>query len=74
MLSLVGVVTPVTCATVGAVESTMKDVSVRVLLTFPVVSVTVIVQSENVPSLKEANVMILLPETADFVLEEQEPP
>ena len=32
--------------TVGAVVSTVKEVNVSVLLTFPAVSVTVIVQSE----------------------------
>ena len=46
MVSFVGVVTAVTSVSVAAVESTSNDVIVRVLLTFPAVSVTVIVQSE----------------------------
>ena len=46
MLSLVGVVTAVTSASVAAVESTMNDVIVIVLLIFPAESVTVIVQFE----------------------------
>ena len=74
MLSLVGVVTAVTSASVAAVESTMNDVIVIVLLIFPAESVTVIVQSEYVPSLKETKVIVLLPDVADVVLEEQEPP
>ena len=74
MLSLVGVVTTVTSATTGAVVSTVKAVIVRVLLTFPAESVTVIVQSEYVLSLKETKVIVLLPETAEVVFEEQEPP
>jgi len=45
-VSLVGVVTVVTCATVGAVVSTLNDVIVSVILIFPASSVTVIVQSE----------------------------
>ncbi len=74
MLSLVGVVTTVTSATTGAVVSTVKAVIVRVLLTFPAESVTVIVQSEYVLSLKETKVIVLLPETAEVILEVQEPP
>jgi hypothetical protein len=45
-VSLVGVVTVVTCATVGAVVSTVNDVIESVLLTFPAESVTIIVQFE----------------------------
>jgi hypothetical protein len=52
----------------------MNDVIVRVLLTFPEESVTLIVQSEYVSSLKETKVIVLLPDVADVVLEEQEPP
>ena len=74
MESLVGVVTAVTCATVGAVVSTVNDVIVSELLTFPAESVTLIVQSEYVALLKETKVIVLLPETADVVLEEQELP
>ena len=43
---LVEVVTAVTSASVAAVESTINDVNVSVLLKFPVESVTVIVQFE----------------------------
>ena len=43
-------------------------------LSFPAESVTLIVQSEYVPSLKEIKVMVLFQEIADVVLEEQEPP
>ena len=46
MVSFVGVDTAVTSSRVAAVESTINDVIVRVLLKFPVVSVTVIVQFE----------------------------
>ena len=73
MVSLVGVVTAVTSTSVAAVVSTMNDVIVRVLLTFPEESVTLIVQSEYVSSLKETKVIVLLPDVADVVLEEQEP-
>ena len=45
-MSLVGVVTVVTCAITGAAVSTVNDVIVSVLLTFPAESETVIVQSE----------------------------
>ena len=53
---------------------TVKEVIVSELLTFPAESVTVIVQFEYVPSLKETKVMVLFPEVAELVLEEQEPP
>ena len=43
-MSSVGVVTTVTCSITGTVESTINDVIVRVLLKFPVESVTIIVQ------------------------------
>ena len=46
VLSLVRVVTAVTSASVAAVRSTINDVNVIVLLTFPEESVTVIVQFE----------------------------
>ena len=46
MLSLVGVVTLETSASVAAVASRMNVGIVTVLLTFPASSVTVIVQSE----------------------------
>jgi hypothetical protein len=58
----------------GVVVSTVKVDIVSELLTFPAVSVTVIVQSTYVPSLKEFKVIVLFPEIAEVVLEEQEPP
>ena len=73
-MSLVGFVTAVTSTSVAADRSTINDVIVSVLLTFPVESVTVIVQSEYVPELKEFRVIVLFPEIAEVVLEEQEPP
>ena len=45
-MSSVGVVTAVTSISVAAVRSTINDVNVIVLLTFPAESVTLIVQSE----------------------------
>ena len=73
-MSLVGVVTAVTGASVAADVSTINDVIVSELLTFPAESVTVIVQFEKVPSLKETKVIVLLLVVAEVVLEEQEPP
>ena len=63
-----------TSTSVAAVVSTMNVVIVRVLLTFPAESVTLIVQSEYVSSLKETKVIVLLSVVAEVVLEEQEPP
>ena len=68
--------------TVGAVVSvvTVKEVIVREPLKFVsdllvvIVLETVIVQSAYVPSLRELKVMVLLPEIAEVVLEEHEPP
>ena len=74
MLSLVELVTAVISISEDAVESTSKVVIVSVLLKFAVESLTSIVQSEYMPSLNEFIVMVLSPESADFVLEEQEPP
>ena len=59
--------------TVGAVVSITNELIFNVTLLLEV-SVTVIVQSEYVPSLKETKVIVLLPEIAEVVLEEQEPP
>ena len=59
--------------TVGAVVSITNELIFNVTLLLEV-SVTVIVQSEYVPSLKETKVIVLLPVVADVVLEEQEPP
>ena len=61
-------------------EETVKEVIVReplkVVSDLLVVIVleTVIVQSAYVPSLRELKVMVLLPEIAEVVLEEHEPP
>ena len=74
MLSLVELVTAVISTSVDAVASTINEVIVSKLLSFPASSETVIVQSEYVPSLKVLKVMALFPETAEVVLEEQEPP
>ena len=81
---MVGVATAVTSAIVGAVvsleEVTVKDVIVREPLNFfsefsvEIVLETVIVQSAYVPTLKVFKVMVLLPEIAEVVLEEHEPP
>ena len=51
-----------------------KVVILSELLTFPAESVTLIVQSEYVPSLKETKVIVLLPVVADVVPDDQEPP
>ena len=61
-------------------EETVKEVIVRELLNFfsdllvVIVLETVIVQSAYVLSLRELQVMVLLPEIAEVVLEEHEPP
>ena len=61
-------------------EETVKEVIVReplkVVSDLLVVIVleTVIVQSAYVPTLRELKVMVLLPEIAEAVLEEHEPP
>ena len=60
--------------TAGEVASTTNEFIVKELLAFPAESVTVIVQSEYVPSFKETKVMVLFPLVADVLLEEQEPP
>ena len=60
--------------TVGEVVSTTNELIVKELLAFPTESVTVIVQSEYVPSFKETKVMVLFPLVADVVPDEQEPP
>ena len=73
MLSLDVLVTAVVSTSVDAVESTINEVIVSKLLSFQALSVTVKAQSENVPSLNGPKVMVLCPELADFVLEEQGP-
>ena len=61
-------------------EETVKEVIVREPLKsvfdllVAIVLVTVIVQSAYVPTLKVFKVMVLLPEIAEVVLEEHEPP
>ena len=60
--------------TVGEVASTTNELIVKELLAFPAESVTIIVQFEYVPSLKETKVIVLLLVVAEVVLEEQEPP
>jgi len=61
-------------------EETVKEVIVRESLKFvsefsvEIVLETVIVQSAYVLSLRELKVMVLLPEIAEVVLEEHEPP
>ena len=61
-------------------EETVKEVIVREPLNFfsefsvAIVLETVIVQSAYVPTLRELKVMVLLPEIAEVVLEEHEPP
>ena len=74
MLSLVELAIAVVSTSVDAVESTRNEVNVSKLLSFAALSVTVIAQSEYVPSLKVLKVMLLIPETAEVVLEEQGPP
>ena len=54
--------------------STIKVFIARVLLAFRSESVTIIVQSEYVPSLKVRKVMVLLPLVAEVVPDEHEPP
>ena len=73
MLSLVILAIAVVSTSVDAVESTINEVIVSKLLSFPALSVTVSAQFEYVPSLNGPKVMVLSPELADFVLEEQEP-
>ena len=70
---MVGVTTGVTSERIGAMK-TVNEVIVWELLIFPSESVTVIVQSEYVPSLNVLRVIVLFPATAIVVLEEQGPP
>ena len=72
-MSVLGEITAVTSAIIGGM-TTVNEVIVKELLTFPSESVTVIVQSENVPSLNVFRVIVLFPATAIVVLEEQGPP
>jgi len=70
---VVGVDTAVTSASTGG-TATVNEVTERVLLAFPEESVTVIVQSEYVPSSRDVKVMLLLPEEAEEVELLQLPP
>ena len=70
---MVGVITAVTSERKGSM-TTVNEVIVWERLIFPSESVTVIVQSEYVPSLNVFRVIVLFPATAIVVLEEQEPP
>ena len=70
---MVGVDTAVTSASSGG-TATVNEVTERVLLAFPEESVTVIVQSEYVPSSRDVKVMLLLPEETDEVVLLQLPP
>ena len=80
MLSLVGVGTSVTSASTGGM-ATLNSLTSRASLTFPAESVTVIVQSEYVLSLKGVElsgcvrVIVLFPSVADDEVElPQAPP
>lgn len=70
----VGVGTGVTTASVGAVVSTTNVGTVNTDDAFPAASVTRIVQLEYVPCASALNVIVLLPDVADIVAEEHEPP
>jgi|TARA_B110000881_G_C18245264_1_gene350585 hypothetical protein len=59
--------------TVGGVVSITNDLIFNVTLLAEEL-VTVIVQFEYVPSLKEFKVIVLVPAITEVVLEEQEPP
>ena len=74
MVTLVGVVTAVTCDKVGAVLSIANVFTLNALLAFPAESVTVTVQFEKVLSLSVLNEIELVPLLAEVVPEEQEPP
>ena len=74
VVSFVGVVTGVTTASVGAVVSIVKAGISKTEEIFPAASVTVTVQSEYIPAANVVNVTVLLPDVADVVAEEQEPP
>ena len=73
MLSVVGFDTAVTSASTGG-TATVNEVTERVLLALPEESVTIIVQSEYVPSFRAVKVTLLLPEEAEEVELLQFPP
>ncbi len=70
---MVGIDTAVTSARTGG-TATVNEVTERLLLALPEESVTVIVQSEYVPSSKAVKVIELLPEYAEEVELLQLPP
>ena len=53
---------------------TLNELKVSIRLKFPTLSLTVNVQSEYVPLLKETKVIVLFPLIAEVVFEEQDPP
>ena len=55
-------------------EPLKLDSEFSLVIVLVIVVVTVIIQSEYVPLSREFKVMVLLPEIADVVIEEQEPP
>ncbi len=59
---------------VGGVVSMVKLGTESALEAFPTASVTVIVQFEYVPTESVLNVTVLVPELADVVADEHEPP
>ena len=70
----VGVGTGVTTASVGAVVSMTNVGTVNRADVFPAASRTRIVQVEYVPAASALNVIVLFPDVADVVADEQEPP
>ena len=67
MLSPVGVDTGVTWLSVGAVVSILKELTSKLLLVLPVLSVTVMMQLLWVPSASSLNVIVLLSAVAEVV-------
>ena len=67
MLSLVGVDTAVIWLSVGAVVSILKELTCKLLLVLPVLSVTVMMQLLCSPSASSLNVIELLSTVAEVV-------
>ena len=65
MLSPVGVDTAVTWLSVGAVVSILKELTCKLLLALPVLSVTVMMQLLWGPSASSLNVIVLLSAVAE---------
>jgi len=79
VLPLVSAPVTVPTSSVAALQEAVTVVSITNELILNVILlaeevVTVIVQSEYVPSLRELKVMVLSPENAEVALEEHEPP